>query len=172
LRNCFCRKYVRGNGLSVFDPLNPTDIDEYVSKHQINHDVFFAPIPANYRSPSYILDISGSFHSAHHASLKAQRCTQYPSAQIMSATWGFKHVDPNPTSTAWKDEKALPKYNTLCFQASQDNYDHARKAWSARTVSRGHFGPNEYDGVRDVRDGYGHYIAPIANGTNMIGIST
>lgn len=168
-RNCYCRGYIRGNGLSFYDPLNINDVYFYKNA-QLHHDVFFAPIPANWRPPTHFLDICGSFHKALGANQEAQDATNYPSSSIMRAIWGWKHI-LNPMSVVWDEEKGVPSQNTICFQDSQWKYNPNSKDFDAWTANKGHWEERIYTGCGKQRRGIGGTLRPMHDETNTVGLT-
>jgi hypothetical protein len=103
------------------------------------------------------LDISGRFHQFQQDGFIDQvkfRKLHYSTAGRYNAHWGFR-VDND--LMAELDEpmhvSGPPAHNTVCYNGHTYLYDRVTSKHSIPQVNTGHWGPNVYPGVKQVRSG-------------------
>ena len=154
-RNIFCKEYHGGNGTAVWDPLDPTDVEEY-QFNELIRDIFWLPKPIGFHTNSKHMDITGSYHKDLSPTKQANEETNLPGIGIFAKHWGWSRQQRNPLNCSfWSD--ASPKMNTICFQAHQGVWN-PKTMYPDRVITeKGHWGQNVYPTCgRTRKGGQGH----------------
>lgn len=123
----FCRAYVGGNGVEVWDPLNEEDIDAYTgtaNRIQFHKHMFVVPewMHKDHSAITY-RDITGQFPEALDGNAKEKDACAYSTAAVLCETWKWTNeyaAGPDNYETA---SRRLPRHNTIVCQDWQRMYD-------------------------------------------------
>lgn len=167
-RNVFCRDYKGGNGTSVWDPLNPDDVDAYITNN-LKYDIFWIPKPIGHYTSSKHQSITGCYPKELQASKEVNEASQSYRREVFVKHWRWQNQEKRDplTPTIYQDAK----HNIIVFQAHQGVYNHATKFPDRIITEKGHWGPNVYATCGKTRKGgqtHKTLLHVNHNGTNTI----
>jgi len=147
----YCRKYLGGNGVQVWDPLNPTHRLMYGSGHELSMDIFAIPMPMwtnNTSSQPY--DLTGEYPQEFRTTTLEQEQNRYIVSQVLCDLWGWSNSHSMKEDSYYNTSRFIPKYNTILAQDHTGRWD--GKGGYTRTITNcGAWGPNIYNGCGEDR---------------------
>lgn len=152
LENVLCSDYLGGHGTVPWNPLDPDHIESYL-ENELIADMFIVPERANWRAPGSVLDITGRFHKDLGVSKSTDNAIQYTLAPYLSQLWRWENRK-SPINTTYNNNMHYGRFNTLCFQAYNQYYNHATKSYSSVISEKGHWADCIYEGSGKVRRGH------------------
>jgi len=156
-RDAYCRAYIRGNGVKVYDPENMTEVAHF-HRGTLRRDIFVVAVPINEplaTNEKLTLDLTGFLHpdlGGPREGYGTDETPQYSTARIYSEHWHF-NTPSNPLSRPlYSMEEQRPITNTLMRQDHQGMYDYVTKHYDLIISNCGAWGPC-YEGVGQARVG-------------------
>lgn len=150
--------YLGGAGVSVWNPLNDAEVNQY-KEGNIIRDMFVVLWPMNRaRSASSFpwLTITGVMPSSLSVAPEVNAAMWYEGCTAWSRFWGWnadalEYKSRKYSASAAVDEEAR-RYNVLTFQGLQIKYI-PEKGWEGIILNKGPWGENVYPGCGKVRAG-------------------
>jgi hypothetical protein len=112
----YVKDYLGGNGVV---PFTMDDVEEYRQGHTGGKTMHFVAVPPNWEPEAFVMDVMGYFDPviAGHAEVARRH---YPSADLYSQVWGWKHSGYNFRDLYKVSEEG--SFNTVVFQTRQRFY--------------------------------------------------
>jgi hypothetical protein len=164
--NIFAMNYVGGNDCHFFSDR------AQLTTGELKHSIFACLVPYEGNRTSDAsgisvthefpnpMSITGRFESKDHADEKEDdAATHYPSADFYRRYWGWAAAgDPNGTDRAFD---SYSRWNTVCYQGHQQNFNPASGQFDLVTTNTGHWGDRVYPGCGRVRKGMQKLLEPV-----------
>lgn len=159
--NVLCKRYIGGNDVATWDPLDEEDRDNYRT-NELTKAQFLIPILKGSWKPSpdaHFMDITTRFNERLYPDAQAKKATDYgPIGRIMGELWGWRSIS-SPANKGYFDNFA-PKFNTLVFREHTRIYNQETKTEEI-TMDSGHWGKQVYPGCGRVRRGEEMYFKDV-----------
>jgi len=162
VHDVYCRRYRGGNGITVWDPLDPTDKQKYRSGHDLAKSIFAIPMPMwTDNSSGQPYDLTGEYPYEFHTNEIEQERNRYAVSQVLCEIWGWTNTNAMKEDNYYNTSHYLPRFNTIMAQDHTGRLD--RDGKYTRTIENcGAWGPNIYNGCSfdrcgmTLRDQYQH----------------
>jgi len=122
----FCRQYLGGNGLQVWDPLNPEDIAMYRSSApgtDTKRDMFVRLIDYYSEYTNNVMDITGIFPLEVKCTDKEAMECSYSASKVLCETWGWENARCMEPDTYKNRVEYVPRFNTIMMQDHVGRWD-------------------------------------------------
>lgn len=152
----YCRRYIGGNGVQIWDPLNPIDVSIYnnpSSQNKHHKHIFLVPEWMHRDHDStWLRDITGKFPDAMDGTAHEKRATEYSVASVLQHIWQWSNSLCFQPDSYDALARAQPRHNTVVAQDHQGLWD-GKGGYTRVIRNQGAWGSNVYDGVRRHREG-------------------
>ena len=156
-KNVYCKKYLGGNGVDVWNPLSSDQVNSY-KQNKLTRDIFVTMGPMNraVTSTSW-LSMSGKMPSSLAVDAEVAKLVWYPGCTGLATYWDWQTDMKNYANSQYKSEfeSGERRFNFICLQEFMKKYDPATGTHSRFVESMDHWGKgNTYPCRRDVLDGH------------------
>ncbi len=169
-QNVYCRAYLGGNGVRVWDPLDPTHVAAFTSGELIC-DMFVTSrlmrdsLDDNKRT--WWRSLTGRMPSSMSVTRDVAQLVWYQGCEAFSQFWQL-HTDAKDyfddtyrcSATNEAGNPADRKANVICMQELQMKWSPADGKYSHIVQDKGHWGEKVYPGCGRVRAGDGSFEIP------------
>ena len=161
--NVFCESYVRGNGVRVWDPLDPDHVNAFMAGNLIA-DIFVTLGRMNEDKSQYSStwkSITGVMPDSLNVKPEVNELVWYPGCAAISSHWGWNDgmdFSNKRQYVCGGNDEETAKRNVIVMQELQFRYDPREGKYSHVTEDSGHWGTKIYPGCGKIRNGMGSGI--------------
>jgi hypothetical protein len=155
--NIISQRYIRGNGHTFWDPLNPDHLMLYRGGEGKYDILAFAMPPTPWHSPIK-LDMTGRYDPRHDSMQDETDPLHFETAENYCRLWGITHSNSLGLFPDRWDPNPIIRGSTMAFRAHQWVYgstpsrDASAGPLGRPVIETSHWGPNIYPGVGKTRN--------------------